>query len=56
MLMRDEGRESRQATIDLFEKRYKPGQQLYFTEAHPKEIADIVIDNSNYSAPKIVLS
>ncbi len=53
MLVREGSSKSRESAIDLFEKRYKPGQLLYFSEAHPKECADIVIDNSDYSVPKI---
>src|SRR3989338_11053739 len=35
-----------QEILDKYEKRYIPGQQLYFEQAQPKEKADIVIDNS----------
>lgn len=34
--------------------RYIPGQQLYFDEAKPKEVADIVIDNNDYERPFIL--
>lgn len=37
-----------------YEKRYIPGQKLYFMDAHPKEIADIVINNNNYNNPMVV--
>lgn len=45
---------SREVEIDLFATRYKLGQLLYFTESHPKENADILIDNTDYTAPKII--
>jgi uridine kinase len=32
-------------------KRYIPGQQLYFKEAHPLDNADILIDNNNLEEP-----
>jgi uridine kinase len=42
-----------QEILDKYEKRYIPGQQLYFEQAHPKEKADIVIDNSDFENPII---
>lgn len=37
-----------------YKSRYIPGQQMYFDEANPKQIADIVIDNNDYENPFIV--
>lgn len=34
-----------------YHSRYIPGQKMYFEEARPKEIADIVIDNNDYDHP-----
>lgn len=42
-----------QEILDKYEKRYIPGQQLYFEKAQPKEKADIVIDNSDFENPVI---
>jgi len=42
-----------QEILDKYEKRYIPGQQLYFEQAQPKEKADIVIDNSDFENPVI---
>lgn len=40
--------------IEKFNKRYMPGQQLYFEQANPKAQADIIIDNSYFELPKII--
>lgn len=40
--------------IDLYNRRYIPGQKLYFQEARPQEKADIMIDNNNYDNPFII--
>ncbi|MBN2016580.1 MAG: hypothetical protein JW794_00355 [Candidatus Cloacimonetes bacterium] len=37
-----------------YEQRYFPGQQLYLHEAHPNQIADIVVDNNDYQNPEIL--
>jgi uridine kinase len=42
-----------QEILDKYEKRYIPGQQLYFEKAQPKEKADIIIDNSDFENPVI---
>ena len=38
-----------------YEKRYVPGQKLYFEDAQPKGKADIVIDNTDFENPSIQL-
>lgn len=38
-----------------YETRYVPGQKLYFEEAHPKEQAHVVIDNSDFENPQLVV-
>ncbi len=48
-----EGDESE--TREQYEKRYVPGQVLYFDDANPKEQADIVIDNSDFENPSITV-
>ncbi|MFA6520167.1 MAG: cytidylate kinase family protein [Candidatus Paceibacterota bacterium] len=37
-----------------YRERYVPGQKLYFKEAHPKEFADIIINNTDLANPIIV--
>ena len=46
--------DSEQDIIDLYNRRYIPGQRLYFQEATPQEKADILIDNASYETPVIV--
>lgn len=38
-----------------YERRYVPGQQLYFSEARPREQASIIMENNDYRNPSIVL-
>ena len=37
-----------------YERRYVPGQQLYFREARPQQRASIIVDNNDYLNPVIV--
>lgn len=37
-----------------YEQRYIPGQRLYFAKCHPRERAQVVIDNSDPSNPVII--
>jgi uridine kinase len=46
--------DTEQDIIDLYNRRYIPGQKLYFQEASPQEKADIVIDNNDYNNPFII--
>lgn len=39
---------------ELYKKRYRGGQELYINEMHPKEMSDIVIDNSDFENPLII--
>jgi uridine kinase len=48
--------DSEQDIIDIYNRRYIPGQQLYFQEAAPQEKADILIDNTNYDNPVVIRS
>lgn len=41
--------------IEKYRKRYIPGQELYFKEANPKKKADIIIDNTDFNNPIIML-
>lgn len=38
----------------VYEKRYIPAQHMYYDEVHPKEQADVVIDNNDYGNPILV--
>ena len=42
------------ACRELYERRYVPGQQLYFKEAKPKSQASIIIDNNDFQDPVII--
>jgi uridine kinase len=46
--------DSEQDIIDIYNRRYIPGQRLYFQEAAPQEKANILIDNTNYENPVII--
>jgi uridine kinase len=46
--------DSEQEIIDLYKRRYIPGQKLYLQEAAPRENADILIDNTNFENPVIM--
>ena len=46
--------DSEQEIIDLYKRRYIPGQKLYFQEAAPQEKADILINNTNFENPVIM--
>jgi len=45
--------DSEQDIIDIYNRRYIPGQKLYFQEATPQEKVDILIDNTRYENPVI---
>lgn len=44
---------TKQKILAKYEKRYIPGQRLYFDQVQPKEKADIVIDNNDFENPEI---
>lgn len=35
-------------------KRYFPGQELYLNDAHPEQVADIIIDNNDLEDPEVM--
>jgi phosphoglycolate phosphatase len=41
--------------LEEYKTRYLPAQERYFRECHPIKIADVVIDNSDWTTPKIVV-
>ncbi|MBD3280959.1 AAA family ATPase, partial [Candidatus Dojkabacteria bacterium] len=45
---------SQNEIIEKYENRYIPGQKLYFKEANPKEMVDILIDNADFDNPVII--
>lgn len=38
-----------------YRQRYIPGQRLYLQEAHPRERADVVVENADSTHPKLVV-
>jgi uridine kinase len=42
-----------EAVRERYRKRYIPGQELYFNRCSPQEVADVVIDNTDASEPKL---
>jgi uridine kinase len=42
---------SKEEVRQRYKQRYIPGQQLYFAERRPKELADVVIDNNDPANP-----
>lgn len=40
----------------MYKVRYVGGQELYLTEAKPKEVADIVINNTRFDSPVLALN
>ncbi|MEW6036557.1 MAG: hypothetical protein AB1529_08150 [Candidatus Micrarchaeota archaeon] len=44
---------SEEGIRQMYEKRYIPGQKLYFAACNPKEQADILVDNNDFDNPKI---
>ena len=59
-LARDIPLHGRKADADLlrmrYERRYVPGQQIYFQDAQPKENADVILENTRLDNPKIIES
>ncbi|MDD9900633.1 MAG: uridine kinase [Alphaproteobacteria bacterium] len=47
---------SEEKVLKRYRQKYIPGQKLYFKDADPLSVADIVIDNNDFSAPKITRS
>lgn len=45
---------SEQDILKKYHERYKPGNELYFREAKPREQADIIIDNNDYDNPEFI--
>jgi uridine kinase len=45
---------TREATEQLYRERYLPGQELYLSLVHPEQRAEVVIDNNDPAAPKLL--
>ncbi len=45
---------SEREILDLYHRRYVPGQQRYLLEAKPQEIANIVINNNDFENPTLL--
>lgn len=41
---------------ERYERKYIPGQKLYFEDVNPKNLADIIIDNNDFENPQIKIS
>jgi uridine kinase len=45
---------SAEATADRYEKRYVPGQRLYYERERPQAKADVTIDNTDPNNPRLI--
>ena len=45
---------SEEMVIKRYQSRYIPGQHIYFSQAKPEQRATVVIDNNNYTLPKLI--
>ncbi|GAA4967179.1 hypothetical protein [Actinoplanes utahensis] len=45
---------SAEAAATRYRTYYLPGEQLYLADVHPAHRADIVVDNRNFAAPRIL--
>jgi len=43
-----------EAVRERYRKRYIPGQKIYFSQCAPQVVADVVVDNTDVSDPKLV--
>jgi uridine kinase len=42
------------ATRERYHRRYIPGQRLYVASVRPRQVADVVVDNRDPAAPRLV--
>ena len=47
------GKGSREEAERLYRSRYAPGQEIYFERVRPRELADIVVDNTDLERPVV---
>lgn len=50
-----EGQLTPQTARAKYNQRYVPGQKIYLAEAHPKERANIVLQNNDLANPKLII-
>ena len=53
--LRNVSGESGEKIYARYQRRYMPGQRLYFEEANPKQRADVIFENNDINAPRITL-
>lgn len=46
---------SEEEVIARYRRRYIPGQRLYLRKAHPRERADVVVENGDVEHPRLVV-
>ena len=46
--------DSPEAAVERYRSYYVPGEELYLAEVRPAERADIVIDNRDFDAPRVL--
>jgi uridine kinase len=51
----DFGSSTPEAVRAKYNRRYIPGQKLYFAEARPKEEANVTVNNNDWSNPRLIL-
>ena len=44
-----------QVVQDRYNRRYVPGQQIYFNEAQPKNFADVIFENNDIDHPNLII-
>jgi len=55
-LARDEtSKEERRELLNQYQQRYVPGQKLYFQQANPEIQADIIVDNTDFANPGLII-
>jgi len=38
-----------------YERKYIPGQELYFKDVNPANLADVIVDNNDFENPEIIM-
>jgi uridine kinase len=54
-VVRSAGKLTPQTTLAKYNQRYVPGQQIYLGEAHPKDNANVVVNNNDFENPEIIV-
>ena len=45
-----------ESTRKKYNQRYVPGQMIYLQDAHPKSLANIIVENNDFKHPKIIVN